>query len=381
MLCANQQQVAQAMTVMTEGPLVLVDWLPWSHTFGGNQNFGMVLYHGGSMYIDDGKPTASAISETLRNLREISPTVYFNVPIGFEMIAEAMQSDPVLRKNLMSRVKMFFYAAASMPQSVWNSLYESAELELGKRIVVASGLGMTETGPHCLFGTRPQLVAGELGLPAPGMEVKLIEVGDKTEIRYKGPNVTPGYWRAPEETTAHFDEEGFFCSGDAVKWTDQKDINRGLSFDGRLAEDFKLSTGTFVSVGPLRSKIINAGAPYIQDVVITGHSFKELGALVFPTPGIYSLSKLPADASLQSAIECEEVQKHFQNLMNELASASTGSASRIARMCLLADPPSLVRGELTDKGSINQRAVLSHRAQTVLRLHADDLPNIIKPKD
>jgi feruloyl-CoA synthase len=365
---------------MTEGPLVLVDWLPWSHTFGGNQNFGMVLYHGGSMYIDDGKPTASAISETLRNLRDISPTVYFNVPIGFEMIAEAMKSDAVLRKTLMSRVKMFFYAAASMPQSVWNSLYESAELELGKRIVVASGLGMTETGPHCLFGTRPQLVAGELGLPAPGMEVKLIEVGDKTEIRYKGPNVTPGYWRAPEATTAHFDEEGFFCSGDAVKWIDQKDINRGLSFDGRLAEDFKLSTGTFVSVGPLRSKIINAGAPYIQDVVITGHSFKELGALVFPSPSIYSLSKLPADASMHSAIECDEVQNHFQNLMNELASASTGSASRIARMCLLADPPSLARGELTDKGSINQRAVLSHRAQTVLRLHADDLPNIIKPK-
>lgn len=380
MLCANQQQVAQSMTVMADGPLVLVDWLPWSHTFGGNQNFGMVLYHGGSMYIDDGKPTAAAIGETLRNLREIAPTVYFNVPMGFEAIAETMKTDELLRKSLLSRVKMFFYAAAAMQQSVWDSLYESASQELGERIVIASGLGMTETGPHCLFGTHAHLKAGELGLPGPGMEIKLVEVGDKTEIRYRGPNVTPGYWRAPEETIAHFDEEGFFCSGDAVKWIDETDIHLGLSFDGRLAEDFKLATGTFVSVGPLRDKIIAAGAPYIQDVVITGLNCKEVGAMVFPTPVLRSLSGLSVEASMHEVVDSEKVLTFFQNLVDELARTSTGSATRIARLCLLADPPTLGRGEMTDKGSINQRAVLSQRTQTVARLHADELHYIVKPR-
>ena len=380
MLCANQQQVAQSMTVMADGPLVLVDWLPWNHTFGGNQNFGMVLYHGGTMYIDDGKPTPAAIAETLRNLREIAPTVYFNVPTGYEYIANAMQTDAQLRQTLLSRVKMFFYAGAAMAQPIWDSLYESAEREIGQRIVIASGLGMTETGPHCLFGTHPHLKAGELGLPGPGMEVKLIDIGGKTEVRYRGPNVTPGYWRAPVETAEHFDEEGFFCSGDAVKWIDETDIHLGLSFDGRIAEDFKLATGTFVSVGPLRGKIIAAGAPYVQDVVITGLNYKEVGAMVFPTPAVRGLSGLPADASMHEVLDSAPVLAHFQQLVDELARSSTGSANRIARLCLLADPPTLDRGEITDKGSINQRAVLSHRAETVSKLHADALHYILQPR-
>ena len=380
MLCANQEQVAQAMTVMAEGELVLVDWLPWNHTFGGNQNFGMVVYHGGTMYIDDGKPTPALIGETLRNLREIAPTVYFNVPTGFEVIAQAMKTDDQLRRTLLSRVKMFFYAGAALAQPVWDSLYESAERELGQRIVVASGLGMTETGPHCLFGTKPDLKAGELGLPCPGMEVKLVNMGAKTEVRYKGPNVTPGYWRAPAETAEHFDDEGFFCSGDAVTWIDETDIHLGLRFDGRIAEDFKLSTGTFVSVGPLRGKIIAAGAPYVQDVVITGLNQKEVGAMVFPTPAVRQLSGLPATASMHEVVDSEPVLAHFQQVVDELARTATGSANRIARLCLLADPPTIDRGEITDKGSINQRAVLAHRADTVEKLHADALHYILKPR-
>ena len=380
MLCANQQQVAQAMTVMADGPLVLVDWLPWNHTFGGNQNFGMVIYHGGSLYIDDGKPTPALIGETLRNLREIAPTVYFNVPTGFETIAQAMQTDDQLRKTLLSRVKMFFYAGAAMAQPIWDSLYESAEREIGERIVIASGLGMTETGPHCLFGTHPHLKAGELGLPGPGMQVKLVDMGGKTEVRYKGPNVTPGYWRAPQETAEHFDEEGFFCSGDAVRWTDETDIHLGLSFDGRIAEDFKLATGTFVSVGPLRGKIIAAGSPYIQDVVITGLNYKEVGAMVFPTAAVRQLSGLPDGASLHEVVDSAPVLEKFQQIVDGLASSATGSANRIARLCLLADPPTIDRGEVTDKGSINQRAVLAHRAETVAKLHADELHYIIKPQ-
>ncbi|MEO6018285.1 MAG: feruloyl-CoA synthase, partial [Polaromonas sp.] len=253
MLCANQQQMAQSMPVLGEVPPVLIDWLPWNHTFGGNHNFGMVLFHGGTLYIDDGKPTPALMAETLRNLREIAPTIYFNVPTGFEAIANAMKTDDALRRNLLSRVRMFFYAGAALAQPVWDSLYESQEKETGERIVMSTGLGMTESGPFAIFVTNPHVKAGDLGVPTPGMELKLVASQGKTEVRYKGPNVTPGYWRAPQETLDAMDEEGFFCTGDAVRWIDEEDIHLGLKFDGRIAEDFKLSTGTFVSVGPMRA--------------------------------------------------------------------------------------------------------------------------------
>ncbi len=379
MWCANQQQMAQSMPVLTEEPLVLVDWLPWNHTFGGNHNFGMVLYHGGTLYIDDGKPTPALMHETLRNLREIAPTVYFNVPTGFEAIAGAMQTDPVLRKNLLSRVKMFFYAGASLAQPIWDSLFATAEAEIGERIVMTTGLGMTESGPFAIFVTHPDVKAGDLGVPTPGLELKLVDSDGKTELRYRGPNITPGYWRAPAETAAHFDEEGFFCSGDAVKWIDETDVHQGLKFDGRIAEDFKLATGTFVSVGPLRAKVTAAGAPYIQDVVLTGINLKEVGAMVFPTQAVRALSGLPAGAAMADVLAAAPVLAHFQALLNTLAQSATGSANRIARLCLLAEPPSLDRGEVTDKGSINQRAVLSHRAGTVAALHEGRLHTTIQP--
>ena len=380
MWCANQQQMAQSMPVLTQDPLVLVDWLPWNHTFGGNHNVGMVLYHGGTLFIDDGKPTPALMHETLRNLREVAPTVYFNVPTGFEAIADAMKTDPQLRKNLLSRVNMFFYAGAALSQPVWDSLFESQEAELGERIVMTTGMGMTESGPFAIFVTNSNVKAGDLGVPTPGMDLKLVDVEGKTEARYRGPNITPGYWRAPIETAAHFDEEGFFCSGDAVKWIDETDFHQGLKFDGRIAEDFKLATGTFVSVGPLRVKIIGAGAPYIQDVVLTGINLKEVGAMVFPTPAVRALSGLPASAPMADVLASAPVIVHFQTVIDNLAALATGSASRIARMCLLAEPPTIDRGEVTDKGSINQRAVLSHRAQTVAALHEDSLHTILKPR-
>lgn len=379
MWCANQQQMTQSMPVLTEGELVLIDWLPWNHTFGGNHNFGMVIFNGGTMYIDDGKPTPALIGETLRNLREIAPTVYFNVPTGFEAIANAMKTDDQLRRTLLSRVRMFFYAGAALAQPVWDSLFESAEREVGQRIVMTSGLGMTESGPFGLFVTSPNVKAGDLGLPTPGLELKLVDMQGKTEVRYRGPNITPGYWRMPEETADAFDEEGFFKTGDALKWIDETDVHQGLKFDGRIAEDFKLATGTFVSVGPLRGKIIAAGAPYIQDVVLTGLNMKEVGAMVFPTPAVRQLAGLPADASMHDVLDAPGVIAHFQTVIDELARTATGSANRIARLCLLADPPTIDRGEITDKGSINQRAVLAHRADTVAKLHADELRYIIKP--
>ena len=377
--CANQQQMAQSMPVLAEQPLVLVDWLPWNHTFGGNHNVGMVLYHGGTLYIDDGKPTPALVHETLRNLREIAPTVYFNVPTGFEAIALAMQTDDVLRKNLLSRVNMFFYAGAALAQPIWDSLYQSQEREIGQRIVMGTGLGMTESGPFGIFITNPHVRAGDLGVPAPGLELKLVDGDGKTEVRYRGPNITPGYWRNPQDTAASFDEEGFFCTGDAVKWIDETNVHLGLKFDGRIAEDFKLATGTFVSVGPLRSKIIAAGAPYIQDAVLTGINLKEVGAMVFPTPAVRALSGLGAEAPLADVLASAPVLAHFQRVVDALAQTATGSANRIARLCLLSEAPTIDRGEITDKGSINQRAVLAHRADTVAALHDGRLHAIIQP--
>ena len=380
MWCANQQQMVASMPVLAESPLVLVDWLPWNHTFGGNHNVGMVLFHGGTLFIDDGKPTPALMAETLRNLREIAPTVYFNVPTGFEAIANAMKTDGALRKTLLSRVRMFFYAGAALAQPVWDALHAVQESEIGERIVMGTGLGMTESGPFGIFVTSPNVKAGDLGLPTPGLVLKLVDTEGKIEVRYKGPNITPGYWRMPAETAESFDEEGFFKTGDAVKWIDETDIHLGLKFDGRIAEDFKLATGTFVSVGPLRAKIIAAGAPYIQDVVITGLNMKEVGAMVFPTPRVRGLSGLGADASMHDVLSSAPVLAHFQRVVTELAKTATGSASRIARLCLLADPPTIDRGEVTDKGSINQRAVLAHRAETVALLHSDGLHAILKPE-
>ena len=379
MICANQQQIRQSMPSAygDAQPPVLVDWLPWNHTFGGNNNVHAALYNGGSFYIDEGKPTPALIHKTIANLREIAPTAYYNVPIGFELIAAAMKTDDLLRKNLLSQVRMFFYAGAALAQPVWDSLFESQERELGQRIVMGTGLGMTESAPHGLLVTNANVKAGDLGLPSPGMLLKLVPTGDKIEVRYKGPNITPGYWRNPAATAEAFDDEGYLCTGDAVKWIDEADIHQGLKFDGRTAEDFKLATGTFVSVGPLRAKIIAAGAPYVQDAVITGINLHEVGALIFPTAAVRALSGLTAESDLGTVLNSPAVKSHFQNVVNQLATNSTGSATRIARLHLMDQPPSIDLGEVTDKGSINQRAVLKHRESLVNALHEQtDFPDI-----
>ncbi len=380
MWCANLQQITLSMPVIAEAPPIFVDWLPWNHTFGGNHNVGLTLMHGGTLYIDDGKPTAALVAETLRNLREIAPTLYFNVPTGFEMIAQAMKTDEVLRKKLLSRVRMFFYSGAGLAQPVWDSLHATAEAEVGERIVMSTGLGMTESAPSAMFTNSPNVKAGDIGAPVPGMTLKLVEVDGKTEVRYKGPNVTPGYWRSQQATREAFDEEGYLCTGDAVQWIDPQDIHRGLKFDGRIAEDFKLATGTFVSVGPMRAKVIVTGAPYVQDVVLTGLNMKEVGALIFPSPACRAVSGLPADAPWADVLASAPVRDRFQAVLNELAHQATGSANRIARALLLAEPPSIDKGEVTDKGSINQRAVLKHRDALVQALHDDSAAGIIKPQ-
>jgi feruloyl-CoA synthase len=373
MLCANQQMLRQCLRFMGDEPPVLVDWLPWNHTFGGNHNVGLTLYNGGTLYIDEGKPTPKGIAQTLRNLREISPTVYFNVPKGFEEICTAMDSDVQLRDSLFKRCKAFMFAGAGLSQAVWDRLDAHGEASVGERIRVITGLGMTETAPSCTFAVGTDVRSGHIGLPVPGVEVKLVRdasTGDKTEIRFRGPNVMPGYWRAPDQTRDAFDEEGFYRTGDAAKLIDPAHVNKGLLFDGRTAEDFKLSTGTFVSVGPLRAKIILAGDPCVQDAVITGLNRDDVGAMLFPRPDeCRRLAGLADDVPLPEVLHHPVVRGFFQDLANRLWRDSTGSANRVARLHVLAEPPSIDKGEVTDKGSINQRAVLSHRDALVQALY------------
>jgi feruloyl-CoA synthase len=322
----------------------------------------------------------------LRNLREIAPTIYFNVPKGFEEIANALEVDAQLRKTLFSRVRMFFFSGAGLSQPVWDKLDSVAVQECGERIRMLTGLGMTETAPFAICANAYEVKSGHIGLPAPGMEMKLVPdglagPGAKQEVRYRGPNVTPGYWRAPEQTAEHFDAEGFYCSGDAAKPMDPAHPERGFMFDGRIAEDFKLSTGTFVSVGPLRAKIIAAGDPLVQDVVIAGINRSEIGILVFPRlDACRAFTELPATATVRELLASPKLHAFFQRLVDVLHSSGTGSATRVARAIVLASPPSIDRGEITDKGSINQRAVLTHRDDDVVRLYLGQGKDVILPQ-
>ncbi len=381
MWCANQQMLRQSMAFLAEEPPVLVDWLPWNHTFGGNHNVGITLYNGGTMYIDDGKPTPKGIAETLRNLREISPTVYFNVPKGFDEIASAMNADATLRESLFKRVAAFMCGGAGISQATWNLIDQHAEATVGERIRVIGGLGMTETAPSCTFVLGTDARAGFIGLPCPGVEVKLVPLDGKTEVRFRGPNVMPGYWRDEENTAKAFDDEGYYCTGDAVKWVDEHDHNKGLMFDGRIAEDFKLSTATFVSVGPLKASIVSQGAPLVQDTVITGLNRDEVGALVFPRmEECRHLAGLAESATVEEVLTHPRVVDFFQTLADKLWAQGTGSANRIARLHVLREPPSIDKGEITDKGSINQRNVLTHRAAVVDALYDGSVAGLILPR-
>lgn len=371
MLCSNQQMLLDTFPEFSVEPPVLVDWLPWNHTFGGSHNVGIALYNGGTLYIDDGKPVAKKFDETLRNLREIAPTIYFNVPKGWEELTSALETDAQLRETFFSRVKVYFFAGAGLSQAAWDRLQNITERSCGERIRIMAGLGMTETSPACLFATGPVMGAGYVGTPAPGCEVKLAPVSGKLEARFHGPHVMPGYWRMGDTHAGDpFDDEGYYCSGDALKFVDPKRPELGLMFDGRIAEDFKLSSGTFVSVGPMRARVISAGAPYVQDVVVTGLNRDDVGLLVFPRlDDCRKLAQLPMSANAVEIVSTPAVRAFFSDLLDRLNRESTGSATAIARLRLLEVAPSLDLGEITDKGSINQRAVLTHRAALVEAMH------------
>jgi feruloyl-CoA synthase len=384
MLCANQAMIRAALPFVADEPPTLIDWLPWSHTFGSNHNFGLVLDNGGSLYIDEGKPLPGLIEATVRNLREIAPTIYFNVPKGFEMLLPALAADGALRETFFSRLKVLFYAGAGLAQHVLDGFQELAVKATGERILFMSSLGSTETAPAALSCNWQSERAGNIGLPLPGVALKLIPREGKLEARLKGDNIMPGYWRAPDLTAEAFDEEGFYKIGDALKFANSADPAKGMLFDGRLAEDFKLATGTWVSVGPLRAAFIAHCAPLVRDVVLAGAERDEVTALIFPDidacRGI--APDLAADAPGPVLLGDPRVRTAFARKLGGFAAASTGTSGRIVRAALMAEPASLDIGEMTDKGSINQRAVLAHRTTAVQALYADPPPpHIIVAKE
>lgn len=371
MICANQVMIRETMAFLKDEPPVIVDWLPWNHTFGGNHNIGLTLYNGGSMYLDAGKPMPGGIEETVRNLREISPTVYFNVPKGYESLLPYLRDDAALRAKFFQRLQAMFFSGAALSPFVWDSLDDLAVQETGFRVPVLTGLGATETAPFFMSANPLTSRSGHVGLPVLGNEAKLVPNNGKLEVRARGPNVTPGYWRQPALTAAAFDEEGFYKFGDAIKPAVADDLAAGFDFDGRIAEDFKLASGTWVSVGPLRARFIAACAPLVRDVVIAGINRDEVSALVvLDLDGCRLINPtLPFDDIAATAGD-PLIREAFRQRFAGFLAASTGSSTRIMRALLLDAPLSIDRGEVTDKGSINQRAVLDHRSQLIEALYS-----------
>jgi feruloyl-CoA synthase len=362
MLCANQQMLAQAWPFVEDQAPVVVDWLPWNHTFGGNHNFNLVLRNGGTMYVDGGKPVPGLVDTTAHNLREVSPTLYFNVPRGYDLLLPFLERDAELRRNFFRDLGVLFYAAAALPQNLWDRLKLLATTE-GRAPAMLSAWGSTETAPLATSVHFPMQRAGVIGLPVAECELKLVPSAGKLEVRVRGPNVTPGYYKREDITRTAFDEEGFYRIGDAVKFAEPDDPAKGIVFDGRVAEDFKLSTGTWVHVGAVRVKLIAAADPLIQDAVITGQDRTEIGALVFPSPGTKDMSP-------------DAIRSRLSAVLAQLAQEG-GSSMYPRRLLLMTEPPSIDANEITDKGYMNQRAVLERRAALVEKLYGDSADVIL----
>ena len=373
MLCANQQMLEQVWPFITQTPPVLVDWLPWNHTFGGNHNFNMVLNQGGTLYIDGGKPAPGLVDQTVKNLAEISPTIYFNVPVGYAMLLPHLEQNEDLRNNFFKNLQLIFYAGAALPQDLWERLEKVAIQATGKKVIMTSSWGSTETSPLATAAHFPLEKAGVIGIPCPGVSLKMLPNGDSYELRVKGPNVTPGYFRRPDLTAAAFDEDGYYLIGDAGRFVDADDPSKGISFDGRVAEDFKLTSGTWVRAGLLRVAVMAAAAPVLQFALLTGHDREYVGILGWPNlAACKSLCKdLDEDVAPEVLLQHPAVAEHLRQALTQFNSEQQGSASRITRIMLMSEPPDSDAGEITDKGYINQRAALQRREDLVEQLYAE----------
>jgi len=369
MLCANQAMVQEAYGFLKDEPPVLVDWAPWNHTASGNKVFNMAIYNGGSYYIDDGRPTPADIGKTIRTLREVAPSWYFNVPIGYQFLLDVMESDDALADTFFSRLKMLMYAGAGMSQPVWDRLAAIAARKVPGGVPIVSGLGATETGPFALYYSDRKDGPGNIGVPAVGVTLKLVPQDDKLEARIKSPSVTPGYWRNAKLTAVAYDDEGFYKLGDALRYAVPGDPAEGFVFDGRLAENFKLATGTWVAVGSLRAGLVNAFGGLITEAVIAGEERDDLRALLVPN---WARLREIAGPDVPDPLDAPAVRTALEQSLTAHARAATGSASRIVAALVLENPLSFDKGEVTDKGSVNQRAVLRERADLVAVLWTGD---------
>jgi feruloyl-CoA synthase len=379
MLCTSQQAKAQVWPFLANTPPVLLDWLPWNHTFGGNHNFNLILANGGSLYLDAGKPAPGLFDASLDNLRDIAPTLYLNVPRAFDMLVAALRSDALLRKKFFSRLQVIFFAAAALPQHLWTALEDISRQELGYVVPMVTAWGSTETSPLATDCHYQADRSGVIGVPVPGVSLKLVPNGDKLEVRVKGPNVMPGYFKQPELSAGAFDEDGYYKIGDAVRFVDPDTPELGLLFDGRVAEDFKLSSGTWVSVGSLRLSAIGTMAPLAQDAAVTGHERDEICLLVFPNmAACRQLAALPGDAAAAEVLAHPLVRQHFRAALATGKRDGTGSSTYAVRAMLMEQAASVDANEITDKGYLNQSAVLRNRAGLVARLYAgEDDPGVI----
>lgn len=370
MLCSNIEMVTDCYAFMREEPPVVVDWAPWSHVASGNKVFNLMIFNGGTFYIDHGKPSPAGMKETIRNLREVSPSWYFNVPAGYELLVNAMEKDDVLRESFFKNLKMMMYAAAAMGQHTWDRLNEMAVQTTGHRIFLGTGLGATETAPFALMCMEEQEIAGNVGIPSQGVTLKLVPHADKLEVRIKGPLVTPGYWRNEKLTKEAFDEEGFYKLGDALRFAEPGDPSKGFYFDGRITENFKLRTGTWVAVGALRAKLVDQFGGYVRDVVLVGENRDELGAILVPFyPKLRELIGDAGELGDLDVLANETVRAKIEELLDAHVAKSTGSATRVMRAIFLGEELSFDAGEITDKGSINQRAVLRNRQELAESLY------------
>jgi feruloyl-CoA synthase len=367
MLTANQQQAVQCWPFVEDDPMMLVDWLPWNHTFGGNHNFNLVLRQAGTLYVDGGKPVPAFVGQTVQNLREIAPTIYFNVPAGYGALLPYLEKDEALARHFFSRLKLMFYAGAALPQDMWDRLEALSVRITGMRVPMTSAWGTTETSPLATSAHMLIERAGVVGVPVPGVEVKLVPTGGKLELRVRGPNITPGYWRRPDLTQSLFDEEGFYRPGDAVRLADAKDPARGLIFDGRIAEDFKLLNGTWVAVGALRIGALEAATPVLQDAIVAGEGRDQVCLVAWlNVAGCKQVTGEDGDAAFHA--RHPKVHAHLQKAFAQWNKTHTGATMRIARVLLLPDAPSIDANEITDKGYINQRVALDNRKAEVARV-------------
>lgn len=379
MLTVSQDAESFLWPFVEQTPPKILDWLPWSHTFGANHNFNLVLRNGGTLTIDGGKPAPHLFARTLANIAEGPGNIYFNVPRGFDMLAAALKQDDALREKFFGELQLIFYAGAALPQTVWNDLRDLSMRTIGVPVAMVSAWGSTETSPlatSCHFQSER---SGNMGLPVPGVELKLLTTGDKQEIRVRGPAVTPGYWRRPDLTRDAFDEEGFYKIGDAVRFADAADPAKGLLFDGRVAEDFKLTSGTWVNVGQLRVAGIECLAPLAQDIVVCGHDRDSVAFLVFANVvAARALAGLAEDAPTDEALSHAAVAEHMRRGLDALKARGGGSAGHAVAALLMAEPASVDGGEITDKGYVNQRAVLTRRAALVAALYDGDATEVVR---